>query len=81
MAFWPGGTSLCPWSVLWSGGLTMGSDRRRPPTSGGIRRGKSTVWKEPPGEERPWQGRGDACAGSSSQGQLLMCIGKESWVR
>lgn len=22
----------------------MGSDRRRPPTSGGIRRGKSTVW-------------------------------------
>lgn len=44
MAFWPGGTSLCPWSVLWSGGLTMGSDRRRPPTSGGIRRGKSTVW-------------------------------------
>lgn len=72
MAFWPGSMRLCPWSVLWSGGLTMRSDRHHPPAPGGIRRGRSSralcgmaAWRGRPGREKAMPVQAAAAKGTS----------------
>lgn len=84
MTFWPGGTKLCQWSVLWSSGLTMRRDGHPQPAPGGIRRGRSS---RALCGTAAWRGRALAgsgrclCRQQQPRASPDVCIGKESWGR